>query len=186
MPNSRPQRLKCSCSSLPTPSRAKKGFIVSIWHSAHTFGCPFYFHEEKSLFERRLKLNNLLFGTSVHFCLKSIRKAGGYTIFPSLTFCPIVDEVKSPAFRLVYEARSKVSTQKGTQPDLIRNLISQLRSVYAEGSASPRDITPSGENILFVSGEIERVEDSSVALTNTIDSSIITGGSSRGDDARFP
>jgi len=186
MPNSRPQRLKCSCSSLPTPSIAKKGFIVSIWQSAHTFGCPFYFHEEKSFFERRLKFYNLLFGTSVHFSLKSIRKAGVYTIFPSLTFCTIVDEEKSPAFQLVYEARLEILKQKDTQSDLIRNLINQLRSVYAQGSASPRDITPSGENILYVSGEIERVEDSSIALTNTIDSSIITGLSSRGDDSRFP
>lgn len=186
MPSSRPQRLKCSCSSLPTPSRARKGFIVSIWHSPHTFGCPFYFHEEKSIFEKRFKLNNLLFGTSVRFCLKSIRKAGVYTIFPSLTFCPIVDEKKSPAFQLVYKARLKILKQKDTQSDSIRNLINQLRSVYAEGSASPRDITPSGENIVYVSGEIQRVEDSSIALTNTIDSSIITALSSRGDDARFP
>ena len=187
MPSSRPQRLKCSCSSLPTPSRAKKGFIVSIWHSPHTFGCPFYFHEEKSIFERRLKFNNRLFGTSVHFCLKSIRKAGGYTIFPSLTFCPIVDEYESPAFQLVYEAyTSHCWDNESTPPDLIRNLINQLRTAYAEGSASPRDITPSGENILYVSEEIKGVEERSIALTNTIGNSIVTGLSSRGDDARFP
>ena len=186
MLSSRPQGRKCSCSLLHAPSRARKGFLASIWHPPHKFGCPFYFHEQKSIFERRLNFNNIFLGTSVHFCLKSIRKAGTYTIFPSLTFCPIVDEEKSPAFQLVRQAESNYWKDKGNSPHLIRNLISQIRSVYEEGSASPKDITPSGRNILYVSGPVETLEGNSTALTNALESSIIPVVSPRGDDTRFP
>lgn len=147
------RRQKCSCSSLPGHSGRRKGLLASLWDSSHKFGCPLYFHEERSIFERKLSLPNRLFGTSVHICLKSVREAGGYTIFPTLEFCPIVDEEKSPAFQLISNATEYIGGYKGKSPpsDLIRNLINQLRSVYEEGLASPRDTTDYGMNILHVS-----------------------------------
>lgn len=187
--NARSQGRKCTCALLPAPSRARKGFFASIWHSTHKFGCPFYFHEENSIFERRLKFSTPLFGTSVHFCLKSIRKAGGYTIFPCLAFCPIVDDRKLPAFQLVDKVRGDLWEHRDTSnvfQHLFRKLINQLRSVYEEGSASPRDITAWGGNILHVSEEIETAQYSSIALTNAIGSSVNPRISSPGDDAGFP
>lgn len=156
MPISRPRRQKCSCSSLPAPSKARKGLLVSLWDSSHKFGCPLYMHEEKSILQWKLKFNNSLFRTSVRFCLKSIREAGGYTISPSLNFCPIVDEFKSPAFRLVDKMELELIKRKYTSPNFIRDLASKLQAIYQEGSASPRDVTPWGENILHVSGKLKK------------------------------
>lgn len=154
MPIYRPRRQKCSCSSLSVSSRGRKEPpLVSLWRSSHKFGCPLYFYEEKSIFKTSVNFRNRLFSTSIRFCLNSIREAGGYTIFPSLSFSPIVKASESPAFKLVWEARDKLTQDKSASPALIRNLINQLRSVYEEGSASPKDVSDLGDNIFHVSRE---------------------------------
>lgn len=154
MPIYRPRRQKCSCSSLSVSSRGRKEpSLASLWRSSHKFGCPLYFHEEKSIFKTRVNFKNRLLSTSIRFCLNSIREAGGYTIFPSLSFCPIVEESESPAFELVRKARDKLEQDTSVSPAFIGNLIKQLRSVYEEGSASPKDVSARGNNIFHVSRE---------------------------------
>jgi hypothetical protein len=166
---------------LPVSPRGRKGLLASLWQSSHKFGCPLYFHEEKSFFETRVNFSNRLFSSSVHFCLKSIRGGGGYTIFPSLSFCPIVDARESPAFQLIAKVNDELCQRenKRTSPALIRNLINQLRLVYEEGSASPKDVNSWwGRNVFHVSREIATVEENSMALTNRIGSSWVdTDGS---------
>lgn len=131
--------------------KGKRGFFESLWYSSHHFGCPLYFQEEKILFGKKFIFPSKLLRTSISVSLTSVRGAGGYTICPSLSFYPIVKGHEAPAFKLAWEGLEGIRGL--TSPAFFETFLGQLRSVYEERKATPKDITHfDGSTILHVSG----------------------------------
>lgn len=107
----------------------------------HQFGCPKYYDREvTTVVKGKFTILNRFWGYSAYIGVQVIREDAGITISPTISIWPVVDN-DSPAFRILYGI---------DKYENINDALAELRSLYNNGRASPRDTLPDGQTLIHV------------------------------------
>jgi hypothetical protein len=153
--------LACSCRARRLSTRKTfcmgpffffKDEVVS--HRPHFRDCYFYITANDYSRQRILRFTGLtrLIGRAVELTLRTTIGAGGFSISPSLNYFAMVDEDKSPAFRvinLILESRLGARWAMESYPGLLfESLTRKLQVIFRSGKARPTDINSRGYSLL--------------------------------------
>ncbi|KAG4291286.1 hypothetical protein FPRO06_03172 [Fusarium proliferatum] len=150
----------CSCmarrlrtrKTLPMGPLSFKDEVVS--HCPHFKDCDFYTTAIDSSRERTLRFTGLtrLIGRAIELTVRTTVGAGGFSISPSINYFAMVDEVNSPAFRvinLLVESRLGARWAMESYPGLLfESITRKLQVIFRSGKARPTDINSKGYSLL--------------------------------------
>ncbi|RBA10568.1 hypothetical protein FPRO05_05157 [Fusarium proliferatum] len=150
----------CSCmarrlrtrKTLPMGPLSFKDEVVS--HCLHFKDCDFYTTAIDSSRERTLRFTGLtrLIGRAIELTVRTTVGAGGFSISPSINYFAMVDEVNSPAFRvinLLVESRLGARWAMESYPGLLfESITRKLQVIFRSGKARPTDINSKGYSLL--------------------------------------
>ncbi|KAL5355089.1 hypothetical protein BJX96DRAFT_1777 [Aspergillus floccosus] len=143
-PRHAPKSKSASCTC---PHEAPRRWKFFSRFQSHRFGCPLYFQgEEMTLFRGRYAFCNRFLRFSIQFTMNTVSGAGGFTIVPAFDVRRVVPD-DAPAFKLIDEFSRAL--QNGSSQGLSSDsVLLQLRHLFEEEKASPKDTLSDGTTLL--------------------------------------
>lgn len=136
-----PDSVGTNCTCIRTGSWLFRSCGMLSGIRGHQFGCPKYYEREvTTLVNGKFTILNRFLGYSAYVSVSVIRENAGVTIDPTISIWPVVDW-NSPAFQILYEIEEYES---------INDALAELRSLFDQGKASPRDTLPNGQTLIHV------------------------------------
>lgn len=130
-----------SCTCTMTGSWLFRSWGILSGVRGHQFGCPKYYDREVTTIAKgKFTILNRFWGYSAYIGVAVIRENTSITIGPTISVWPVVDD-DSPAFRITYDL---------DKYENINDALAELRSLYKEKRASPRDTLPDGRTLMHV------------------------------------
>ncbi|BCS23740.1 uncharacterized protein APUU_40184S [Aspergillus puulaauensis] len=141
-PNQDSVETNCTCTRTGSWLFRSGGMLSGI--RGHQFGCPKYYEREvTTLVNGKFTILNGFLGCSAYVSVSVVRENAGVTIKPTINIWPVVDG-NSPAFQLL----GKVGKYKS-----VSDVLAELRSLFDQGKASPRDTLPNGKTLIHAALE---------------------------------